>query len=102
MGSHGRTSPGKKTAKKDEDVKAVKAEAPEVETVGRDQEVARIQEAGGQLTRELRVLQGSLEVMRHEQARFKSSSRAGNCYLSIARGMFWKLLAHKIATAVSK
>lgn len=101
MGSHGRTSLGKRTARKDEDVKA-KAEGPEVETVGRDQEVARIQKGGGQLTRELRILQGALEVMRHEQARFKSSSRAGNYYLPIARGMIWKLLADKTATAVSK
>ena len=69
MGSHGRTSPGKRTARKDEDVKA-KAEGPEVETVGRDQEVARIQKGGGQLTGELRILQGALEVMRHEEARF--------------------------------
>lgn len=66
------------------------------------QEVARIQKRGGQLTCELRILQGALEVMRHEQARFKSSSRAGNYYLPIARGMIWKLLADKTATAVSK
>jgi hypothetical protein len=68
----------------------------------RDQEVAGIQKRGGQLTRELRILQDALEVMRHEQARFKSSSRAGNYYLPIARGMIWKLLADKTATAVSK
>jgi hypothetical protein len=35
MGSHGRTRPGKKTARKDGDEKAVKAEGWEVETVGR-------------------------------------------------------------------
>jgi len=33
---------------------------------------------------------------------FKSSSKAGNYYLPIARGMIWKLLARRTATAVSK
>jgi hypothetical protein len=54
------------------------------------------------LSRELRILQGALEVMRHEQARFRSSSKAGNYYPPIARGTIWKLLAHKTATAVLK
>lgn len=68
----------------------------------RDKDVVRIQDGGGQLARELRILQGALEVMRHEQARFKSSSKAGNSYLPIARGMIWKVLAHKTVSAVSK
>ena len=68
----------------------------------RERDAARIQEDGAQLTREIRILQSAMEVMRHEQARFKSSSKAGNYYLPMARGMIWKQLARKPETAVSK
>jgi len=68
----------------------------------RDKDVSRIQGGGGQLTRELRILQGALEVMKHEGARFKSSSKPGNSYLPMARGMIWKQFAHKTAAALSK
>lgn len=61
----------------------------------REKDAARLQENGAQLTREIRILQSALEVMRHEQARFKSSSKAGNYYLPMARGMIWKQSAHK-------
>jgi hypothetical protein len=57
----------------------------------RDKDVVRIQDGGAQLTRELRILQGALEVMKHDQVRFTSGSkretpicrsleaRSGNC-----------------------
>ena len=68
----------------------------------RDKNVSRIQQNGAQLARELRILQGALEVMRHEQARSKFSSQARNYSLPLARGVTWKQFAHKSAVAVSK
>jgi len=68
----------------------------------KERDIARIQQSAGQLMREIRILQGALEVMKQEQARFRSSSRAGNYYLPMARGMIWKQNAHKSAEATSK
>jgi hypothetical protein len=56
----------------------------------------------GQLLREFRVLQGARVVMKQEQARFKSSSKAGNHYSPMARGIIWKQNAHHSAETVSK
>jgi hypothetical protein len=44
----------------------------------RDHDILRIQEGGAQLLRELRILQSAVEVMRHEQSRFKNSSKSGS------------------------
>lgn len=53
------------------------------------------------LTRERRILQGALEVMRHERVRLKSGSQAGNCYLPVARAAR-EQFAHETVAAISK
>jgi two-component system, chemotaxis family, chemotaxis protein CheY len=67
--------------------------APVLKTMSetcRDRDISRIQESGVELLRELRILQSAVEVMRHEQARFKNSSRAGSYSLPMARGLICK------------
>lgn len=73
-----------------------------ISKICREHDVERIRESAGQLLREFRILQGAREVMKQEQARFKSSSKAGNYYLPMARGMIWKQHAHKSAETVTK
>ena len=51
-------------------------------------------------SREQKILRGATEVMKQE--RFKSSSKAGNYHLPMARGMIWKQLAFKAVEAASK
>jgi hypothetical protein len=78
---------------------------PTLQTISeicKERDVARIREGAGQLRREFQILQGALEVMKTEQARFRSSSKAGNYYLPMARGMIWKQNAHKAAETVPK
>jgi response regulator RpfG family c-di-GMP phosphodiesterase len=73
-----------------------------ISEICRERDFDRIRQSGKLLLRELRILQGALEVMKQEQSRVKSSSKAGSYYVPMARGLIWKLHAHKSAEVASR
>lgn len=66
----------------------------------REKDAGRIREDGSQLIRELRILRSALELLKQEQTRFRSSSKAECSFPPMQRGMNWKQFTQKKEAAI--